>query len=117
MAENQLTVINSLAETEITSELVASQDFNLKYKLLLDTMAKLEEIKTEVNKRIQEVLRDQYLSSGEQSVASENYTYTYVPGSMRETFDTKSFKVDQPELYKKYVKTSEVKESLRVNKK
>lgn len=39
---------------------------------------------------------------------------TRVAATTRETFDNKSFKADNPELYAKYVKNSPVKESLKI---
>ena len=39
---------------------------------------------------------------------------TRVAPTTREAFDSKAFKEAQPELYKQYVKTSEVKESLKI---
>lgn len=42
---------------------------------------------------------------------------TYVPETTRETFDSKSFKTDYPELAPLYTKTSKVKASLRIKMK
>lgn len=39
---------------------------------------------------------------------------TYVPGTIRQTFDSKAFKADEPELYEQYIKNTEVKPSLRI---
>lgn len=39
---------------------------------------------------------------------------TYVPGTIRQTFDTKAFKADDPDLYAIYLKETEVKPSLRI---
>lgn len=38
----------------------------------------------------------------------------YVEATMRESFDSKAFRKDQPDLYDRYVKLSPVKECLRV---
>ena len=39
---------------------------------------------------------------------------TYVAETSKETFDTKSFKAENPDLYDSYVKMSTVKSSLRL---
>lgn len=39
---------------------------------------------------------------------------TYVPRTVRATFDSKSFKAAEPDLYEKYIKKTEVKPSLRI---
>lgn len=39
---------------------------------------------------------------------------TYVPGTVRDTFDSKAFKAAEPDLYEKYIKKTEVKPSLRI---
>ena len=38
----------------------------------------------------------------------------YIAASNRETFDSKQFKADMPDLYNEYVKFSKVKPSLRI---
>ena len=45
---------------------------------------------------------------------SENLTINYVAGATRETFDSKQFKADMPDLYNEYVKFSKVKPSVRI---
>lgn len=39
---------------------------------------------------------------------------TRIPESTRDTFDSKAFKADYPELYDPYVKSSVIKQSLRI---
>lgn len=41
-------------------------------------------------------------------------TITYVASTQRETFDTKAFKKDNPEMYDDYVKFSPVSSSIRI---
>jgi hypothetical protein len=43
-----------------------------------------------------------------------NVSVTYVSPTKRETFDTKRFKAENVDLYKQYIKTSEVKSSIRI---
>lgn len=52
--------------------------------------------------------------NGEKSFDTGSVLITYVAPSKRESFDSKAFKADNAELYGKYIKTSETKESLKV---
>ncbi len=45
---------------------------------------------------------------------SENLKINYIAETTRETFDSKQFKADMPELYNEYVKFSKVKPSIRI---
>lgn len=44
----------------------------------------------------------------------ENITISYIAESERETFDSKQFKADMPDLFDEYVKFSKVKPSIRI---
>lgn len=44
----------------------------------------------------------------------EKVRVNYIAESTRETFDSKAFKSDMPELYNEYVKFSKVKASVRI---
>ncbi len=70
-------------------------------------------------------LKDQYdqfkselLSAMEQygivKFENENVRINYVAETTRETFDSKQFKADMPDLYDEYVKFSKVKPSVRI---
>lgn len=52
--------------------------------------------------------------NGEKSFDTGAVLITYVAPSKRESFDSKAFKADNADLYGKYIKTSETKESLKV---
>ena len=41
-------------------------------------------------------------------------TITYIAPTYRETFDSKKFKADNPDMYDEYVKFSPVKSSIRI---
>lgn len=70
-------------------------------------------------------LKDQYeqfksdlLSAMEKNgivkIESGDVRINYIAESNRETFDSKQFKTDMPDLYNEYVKFSKVKPSLRI---
>lgn len=52
--------------------------------------------------------------NGEKSFDTGAVLITYVAPSKRESFDSKAFKADNADLYSKYIKTSETKESLKI---
>lgn len=45
---------------------------------------------------------------------SDNVRINYIGETSRETFDSKQFKADMPDLYNEYVKFSKVKPSIRI---
>ena len=47
-------------------------------------------------------------------IESGDVRINYIAASNRETFDSKQFKADMPDLYNEYVKFSKVKPSLRI---
>jgi len=59
-------------------------------------------------------LEDMFEQFGVEKWETDAFTITRVKGSTRETFDSKKFKENNPELYAEYVKTSEVKPTIRI---
>lgn len=47
-------------------------------------------------------------------IDTDEVLINYVASTNRETFDSKAFKADMPDLYNEYVKFSEVKPSVRI---
>lgn len=62
--------------------------------------------------------KDALLNAMEQNgivkVESGNVKINYIAGTTRETFDSKQFKEDMPDLYNEYVKFSKVKASVKI---
>lgn len=110
----QLALVNTLEGVVVTKELVASADFSQKYEYLLGLISYLDSIKKAVDSGVKEIVKDNYFETGESSVVSEGFRFTYVPATTREGVDTKKLKTENPELYKQYVKISNVNESFRV---
>lgn len=106
------------------AQIIASPEFAKRYGCLTDLIRQLNNVKDHVDANIKELVKENYSKTGENSVYSESledtlgYTlrYTYVPGSSRISFDSKSFKEENPDLYKKYAKISSVSDSLRISK-
>lgn len=112
----QVNSIVNLSDLTVNKDLLVSEDFNNGYLNLISLTKYLEDLKKNIDNSIKECLKEQYFESGEASIESDDVRYTYVPETSRETFNTKDFKSENPDLYKKYVKVSAVSESLRTTR-
>lgn len=70
-------------------------------------------IKAKQDELKQKIL-DEMESKGILSIKSPELTISYVAPTSRETFDSKSFRKDHPDLYDEYVSISLVKASVRM---
>lgn len=59
-------------------------------------------------------LLQQMVSSGVKKLDGEKVSVTYVEPYTKELFDSKRFKEEQPDLAEKYIKQSQVKESIKI---
>ncbi len=76
-----------------------------------EQMKKLKEQEEEFNKQLMQELK----KNGIMSYKDENMTITVVEPTERDTFDSKAFKSKFPDIYKRFVKKSPVKGSVRVS--
>ena len=114
MEKNEITTINSLSEVEITTDLMATDDFSSKYNLLSATIKQLQELKDKLDADIKTEMLKHYMETGEQSVDSPACKFTYVPAGTSKRFDAKALAENDPETYAKYVKVLSSSPSLRV---
>lgn len=84
---------------------------------VIEAIAKLEKQKKAIEEQ-EKVMRDKLLKACEDygviGFDNELMSVTYVPETTRDTFDSKQFKIDHPELAPLYTKTSKVKASIRI---
>lgn len=93
---------NSLLVAEVSNKIA---EFERQIKLIEEQEKALKEaIKAEMEAR--GILKVEDKANG--------MTITYIAPTMRETFDSKKFKADNPDLYDEYVKFSSVKSSIRI---
>ena len=59
-------------------------------------------------------LIEQMSGKGIKKLEGEKVVVTYVEPYAKELFDTKKFKQEQPELAKKYIKQTQVKETIKI---
>lgn len=73
----------------------------------------IKEIKTKEDE-LKKAILSEMESKNLIKVDTEDLTITYVAPTDRETFDSKSFKMDHQDLYDEYVNISSVKASIRL---
>ena len=111
----QETSLVGLPLGELTLAVVQSQEFSEKYNLLCEQLEKIQETKKQIDDCIKLMAKENFLETGDNQIVSGNRIYTYIPETQRETFDSKALKEDSPDIYKKYVKISKVKDSMRTS--
>lgn len=114
---NQIILASQLDHVEISADVVKSENFSLQYESLDDLIKYLTSIQKAVNTEIKKIIEKDYADSGVSSLKSDKYSFSYIAPSTKQTFDVNKFMEENPELYKKYLKTSNVSDSLRVTKK
>lgn len=103
-----------MLKQELTLEVIRSDDFVSVYSKVDLEIARLTELKKAADASMKKVMREEYLRTGNQTIKAGNMSVTFVPGGVREAFDAKAFKEENPDMYSKYVKTSATAEALRV---
>ena len=69
---------------------------------------------TDKQKELKQRILDEMESKGILTIKSPELTISYVAPTTRETFDSKTFRKDHPDLYDDYVKISHVGASVRM---
>lgn len=115
--------VKRLLECEIKGEqyqsnaLIPTDDKSLVPMQLVNTIIGIEEelsSLTEIQKEYKEKLKAAMRENGVKSWDAGRLRVSYTPSSQSNSFDTKKFQQDNPELYKKYLKTSIKADSIRV---
>ena len=99
----------SISTTDTALETVSPKDLQTLEDVLLQ-MSALEKVAESYREKIKEEMERR----GILQVQAGRVKLTYVPGTIRQSFDTKAFKKDDPDLYAIYLKDMEVKPSLRI---
>lgn len=68
----------------------------------------------EQEENLKEAIKAEMEAKGILKIEADGISITYVAPTQRETFDTKAFKKDNPEMYDDYVNFSPVKSSIRI---
>lgn len=100
------------------NDLITIKDGNA--LLDVETSAKIAEFERKMKeiKEAEDALKQGILKEMEQKgilkVETEEMTISYVAPTDRETFDSKRFKFDHPDMFDEYVKLTPVKSSVRI---
>ena len=100
---NELIIINNgvaLLDAETSSKIA-------------DFERKMKEIK-EAEDALKQGIINEMEQKGILKVETEEMTISYIAPSDRETFDSKRFKFDHPDMFDEYVKLTPVKASVRI---
>ena len=110
MTDNKEEVI--LAATAVLSDATALLNPEVSSQL-----AEFERMAEEIKSK-QKILKDKILAEMEErgilKIETDELMITYIAPTGRETFDSKTFRKDNPDLYDKYVKISNVSASVRM---
>ena len=118
-SENNIAQIEKLEEFLETMDysLVSSEEFTSAYSKLVEHKKEAEALQKAIDSKLKELLGAEYEATGKQSIEGDECKITYIPGSMRETFNSTKFKAEHPDLYEQYLEVSVTSPSLRTTKK
>ena len=81
--------------------------------ILADFERQVKEIE-EKQKKLKKRILEEMEANGILSIETDELSITYVAPYPKESFDSKSFRADNPDLYDEYVKITNVSASVRV---
>lgn len=93
----------------VSTDLISGEEVNL----IADLFSRLKELE-DAKKELQERIKQAMYNNGIKKFNSDKLDITYIEEGTKETFDSKQFKADYPDVYEKYVKTSKVSDSIRI---
>lgn len=99
---------------DIDLEVIQSEGFVNQYSSIKEAIQYLTELKNNIDETVKECVKNNFYITGSPSIKTDSCSFTYIPETTRETFDSKRFRSECPDLYKQYVKISNVDESIRV---
>jgi len=73
-------------------------------------MKEIQRVEDEIRRAILEEMQEKKIIKLE----TDDLVISYIAATDRQTFDTKAFRKDQPDLYDEYIKISPVKESIKI---
>ena len=101
---------------KITADIVKTKDFQTNYTSLVNLIDYLNSIKKSVDSGVKELVKNNYIETGDSCIITDSYNFTYVPEFTKQTIDSKKLKEEHPELYVKYATTNHVSDSIRITK-
>lgn len=80
-------------------------------------IAEYERVMKELKEKedaLKEAIKEEMEAKGIIKIENEDLLISYIAATDRESFDSKQFRKDNPDLYDEYVKISPVKSSIRI---
>lgn len=104
----------SLKVEDITLDVVKGDTFSKQYVDFAKFADRVNEIKKAADTKIKELMAEEYHSSGDKVIDTEEVRFSFVAGGVSQRFDTARFKAEHPDLYEQYCVKSVTSDSLRV---
>lgn len=101
-----------LSLSNVASDLVP-KEFAKKFKALKKAQDELAQIEDQVKEAVKQMF-ESIPDIATNTVTVDGIKFTYVKGSIRKTVDSKKLQEEYPEIYKKCIKESPVKSSIRL---
>lgn len=103
---------NLLAKFEKNQQAIAEVNQKIEQEVghLISQRDKLEAANAEMREQIKQAMEENDIKKFDGDLVA----ITYVAPTTRTSFDSKRFAEERPGVYKKYLKTSEVKSSIRI---
>lgn len=107
----QIPLSNENGLTSVAKDLVP-KDFAKKYKQMKKLQDEINTIENDVKQKLLEMF-ESIPELETNTVTVDGISFTYVSSSKRKTLDTKKLQEEHPDIYKKFLKESNVKSSIR----
>lgn len=114
--EKKLVVVDTVVPSveDLTLDVVKSPDFSKTYAGFAKYADQVAEAKKTVDAKVKELMAEEYHSSGDKVIDTEEVRFSFVAGGVSQRFDTAKFKAEHPDLYEQYCVKSVTSDSLRV---
>lgn len=101
--------MNEIIKVENNTAVISSE-FSKQVAYIKEQLKELKKIDDEYTAMIQKAMEQYKIVKIENS----DLVINYIQGTDRETFDSKAFKQDNPDIYDEYVKITPVKPTIRI---
>lgn len=102
------------APEEMSIQLVHDDNVQAMSKFAEEAIPKIKELEKKIDE-FKASLRDYMLHNNIKKITSDTYTVTLTQPSVTNTFDSKRFKTEQPEMYTRYLKQSKREASVTIH--
>lgn len=101
--------MNEIIKVENNTAVISSE-FSKQVAYIKEQLKELKKIDDEYTAMIQKAMEQYKIVK----IENADLVINYIQGTDRETFDSKAFKQDNPDIYDEYVKITPVKPTIRI---